>query len=50
MHSAMVPALGVLIASILSLMVELAHPYIGEIATSPEPLREAIAFLSPPPS
>ena len=41
-HYAMVAALGVLIATILFLMVELSHPYIGEISTSPEPLREVI--------
>jgi hypothetical protein len=27
--------------------VVLSHPYIGEIATSPEPPREVVAFLSP---
>ena len=43
----MVAFLGVLIACVLFLMVVLSHPYIGEIATSPEPLREVVAFLSP---
>jgi len=46
----MVAALGVLIATILFLIVELSHPYIGEIATSPEPLREVIHVLSPSPA
>jgi hypothetical protein len=44
----MVAALGVLISSILFLLVELSCPYLGEIATSPAPLRQVIAFLSPP--
>jgi hypothetical protein len=46
-HYAMVAALGVLIATILFLLVELSHPYIGEISTSPQPLSQVIAFLSP---
>ena len=46
-HYTMVAFLGVLIACVLFLMVVLSHPYIGEIATSPEPLREVVAFLSP---
>jgi hypothetical protein len=29
--------------------VELSHPYIGEISTSPEPLRAVIQLLSQPP-
>jgi hypothetical protein len=49
-HYAMVAVVGVLVASNLFLVLELAHPYIGEIATSPEPLREVIRVLSPPPS
>jgi Protein of unknown function (DUF4239) len=49
-HYAMVAALGVLIATILFLMVELSHPYIGEISTSPQPLHEVAAVLSAPPS
>jgi hypothetical protein len=40
-------AISLLIACVLFLMVVLSHPYIGEIATSPEPLREVVAFLSP---
>ncbi len=49
-HYTMVAIVGVLVASNLFLILELAHPYIGEIATSPEPLREVIRVLSPPPS
>jgi hypothetical protein len=47
MHYTMVAVLGVLIACILFLIVHLSHPYLGEISTSPEPLRQVIAFLSP---
>jgi hypothetical protein len=28
--------------------VQLSHPYIGEIGTSPEPLREVIRVLTDP--
>lgn len=47
LHFAMVATLGMLVAAELFLVVELSHPYIGEIATSPEPLREVIHVLSP---
>ena len=40
----------VLIATILFLMVKLSHPYIGEISTSPEPLREVIRLPSASPA
>jgi hypothetical protein len=50
MHYTMVAVLGVLVAAELFLVVELSHPYIGEIATSPEPLREVIQVLSPSPA
>lgn len=50
MHYTMVAALGMLVAAELFLVVELSHPYIGEIATSPEPLREVIHVLSPSPA
>lgn len=46
LHYTMVAVLGVLIACVLFLMVELSHPYIGEIATSPDPLQQVVAFLS----
>ena len=49
MHYAMVASLGVLIATALFFVVELSHPFIGEIATSPEPVREVIQVLSAPP-
>jgi Protein of unknown function (DUF4239) len=46
-HYVMVATLGVLVAAELFLVVELSHPYLGEIGTSPEPLREVIQVLSP---
>jgi hypothetical protein len=42
----MVAILGVLVGAELFLVLELSHPFIGEIATSPEPLREVIRALS----
>jgi hypothetical protein len=47
-HSAMVATVGVLVAVDLFLILELAHPYIGEIATSSQPLRDVITALSAP--
>jgi Protein of unknown function (DUF4239) len=44
----MVATVGVLVAGNLFLIVELAHPYIGEIATSPQPLQDVITVLSEP--
>jgi hypothetical protein len=44
-HYAMIAIVGVLIASNLFLVLQLSHPYVGEIATSPEPLREVIRIL-----
>jgi hypothetical protein len=46
MHYTVVAALGVLTATILFLVVCLSHPYLGEIATSPEPLHAVITFLT----
>ncbi|MGO9510698.1 MAG: hypothetical protein ACLPXZ_26475 [Mycobacterium sp.] len=45
---AMVATVGVLVAANLFLIMELAHPYIGEIATSPQPLQDVITVLSEP--
>jgi hypothetical protein len=47
-HYTMVAVLGVLIAIVLFVIVELSHPYLGEISTSPEPLVEVVQVLSPP--
>jgi hypothetical protein len=43
---AVVATIGVLVATNLFLISELAHAYVGEIATSPQPLRDVIAVLS----
>lgn len=45
-HYTMVAILGVLVAVNVFLVLELSHPFIGEIATSPEPLRQVIQELS----
>ncbi|WP_231999840.1 DUF4239 domain-containing protein [Mycobacterium sp. 1245852.3] len=44
----MVATVGVLVAADLFLILELAHPYVGEVATSPQPLRNVIAALTTP--
>ena len=49
-HYPMVAIVGVLVAAILFLILELSNPFVGEISTSPEPLREAIQVLSQSPS
>lgn len=49
MHYTMVATVGVLVAANLFLVLELSHPFIGKNATSPEPLRNVIQFLSSPP-
>lgn len=48
MHYPMVATVGVLVAANLFLVLELAHPFVGEMATSPEPLRQAVNVLSAP--
>lgn len=48
MHYPMVIIVGVLVATNLFLVLELAHPFIGDIATSPDPLREAVQVLTEP--
>ncbi|WP_293335615.1 DUF4239 domain-containing protein [Mycobacterium sp.] len=45
-HYAMVASVGALVATALFLVLELSFPYTGEMATSPEPLREVIQALS----
>ncbi|WP_235009765.1 DUF4239 domain-containing protein [Mycobacterium sp. 3519A] len=49
-HYTMVAILGVLVGAQLFLVLELSHPFIGEIATSPEPLREVIHVLTTAPA
>lgn len=48
-HFAMVAILAVLVGTILFLVLMLSHPYLGDIAASPEPLREVVRVLSAPP-
>jgi 1,4-dihydroxy-2-naphthoate octaprenyltransferase len=45
MHYAMVVAVSVLVAVILFLITELAHRFLGEIGTSPEPMRAVIQLV-----
>ena len=45
-HYALVATVGVLLATDLFLVLELAHPYIGDTATSAEPLNAVIQVLS----
>lgn len=45
-HYSMVAILGVLVAVNLFLVMELSHPFIGDIGTSSEPLQEVIRQLS----
>jgi hypothetical protein len=48
MQYAMTATIGALVATNLFLILELSHPYLGDVATSPQPLREVIRFLAPP--
>lgn len=43
----MVLTVGALVAANLFLVLQLSHPYLGEIGTSPEPLREVVRVLEP---
>ena len=45
-HYAMVAILGVLVAMNLFLVMELSHPFLGDVGTSSEPLKEVIGQLS----
>lgn len=46
LHYAMVAIVGVIVAANLFLLLELSHPYLGEVSTSSDPLREAVDTLS----
>ncbi|TFV57337.1 DUF4239 domain-containing protein [Mycobacterium sp. PS03-16] len=48
MHYPMVAIVGIIVASNLFLVLELSHPYVGEIATSPDPLQEVVRVLTAP--
>lgn len=45
-HYTMVAILGVLVAVNLFLVLELSHPFIGDVGTSSEPLRQVIRLLT----
>ena len=45
-HYSMVAILGVLVAVNLFLVMELSHPFLGDVGTSSEPLKEVIRQLS----
>ncbi|HEY9264318.1 MAG TPA: hypothetical protein VIQ11_06925, partial [Mycobacterium sp.] len=45
MHYAMVATVAALVAANLFLVLLLAHPFIGDIGTSPEPLRQVVRVL-----
>jgi predicted membrane channel-forming protein YqfA (hemolysin III family) len=45
-HYPMVAVVGVIVAANLFLVLELSHPFVGEIATSSDPLREVVSMLS----
>jgi len=44
-HYTMVAILGVLVGAEIFLVLDLSHPFLGEIGTSPEPLHEVIRVL-----
>jgi hypothetical protein len=46
LHYTMVASLGLLVAAQLFLVLELSFPFIGEIATSPQPLSDVVDVLS----
>jgi hypothetical protein len=49
-HYTIIATLGVLVAAELFLVVELSHPFLGDVATSPEPLREVIRVVESSPT
>jgi hypothetical protein len=48
LHYPMVAIVAVIVATNLFLVVELAHPYVGAVSTSSDPLQEVVAVLSRP--
>lgn len=46
LHSWMVTIVGIIVASNLFLVLQLSHPFFGEVATSPDPLHEAVTALT----
>lgn len=48
LHYPMVAIVGAIVGMNLFLVLELSHPYIGEVSTSPGPLQEVVWVLSQP--
>jgi hypothetical protein len=46
LHYPMVAIVGLIVATNLFLIVELAHPYVGAVSTSSDPLQQVVAELS----
>lgn len=46
MHYVMVATVGTLVAVNTFLVVQLSHPFLGDLSTSPEPLEEVVAVIS----
>lgn len=46
LHYPMVLVVGTIVATNLFLVLELAHPFLGDIATSPDPLQQVVAVMS----
>ena len=49
-HYAMVAVVGVLVAANMFLVVQLAHPYVGEVGVSSDPLSQIVRVLSSQPT
>ena len=50
MHYPMVAIVGAMVAANLFLVLELSHPFVGDISTSPEPLHMVVEVLAQPPA
>jgi hypothetical protein len=48
LHYPMVAIVGVLVATNLFLVLQLSHPFTGDVATSPDPLHEVVRVLEQP--
>jgi Protein of unknown function (DUF4239) len=48
LHYPMVAIVALIVGTNLFLVLELAHPYVGEISTTSDPLQEVVAVLSQP--
>lgn len=48
LHYSMVAIVAVIVATNLFLILELAHPYVGAVSTSPDALQQVVALLSQP--